>query len=92
MASPAVPPPPGASASGESTGQSPVASPQPAEGSPSLNASTQKVLQLVRGARDLAKEFPIVTKEVQQINDLLGAINKKLMQQQKPGEPAAPPV
>lgn len=50
------------------------------------------VLQVVSGARSLARMFPAAAPHVQEINDSVQKIQLAIMQGSEPGEPAAPPV
>jgi hypothetical protein len=52
----------------------------------------QSTLTIVSNARKLAEDFPQVTPEVRQINDLMQRIQAKIKGGQQPAETQAPPV
>lgn len=49
-------------------------------------------LTIVANSRMLAQKYPQVTPEVRQINDLVSQIQGKIVGNQAPSEPQAPPV
>ena len=93
MASPAstLPPPPGASPAEQSPTSPAAASPAPAAPSPGADQGTQMLIQAVHNLRALAKAYPSVAPEIQQINDIMRSVGAKIMQSQQPAEPQAPP-
>jgi hypothetical protein len=68
------------------------ASPAPAAPQPSTEDNSRLVIQVVQSLRKLATSVPGTQKEISQINDLMRAVQLKVMAAGKPPEPAAPPV
>lgn len=69
-----------------------AASPSPEQPSPVMQQGTQMVIGVVQNLRAIAKAYPGTAPEITQINSLMRNVLAKMMQQQHPGEPAAPPV
>ena len=84
-------PPPGGPPGGESPGGTPFPSPAPAQPGGNM-ALLEKVRAIVSIARQIAQEVPGAFDEVRQINEAVGRLQSKMIQQQGPAEPAAPPV
>jgi len=57
-----------------------------------MQQGTQMAISIVSNLRTLAKAYPQISPEVQQINDLMRKVMAGMMQNQTPGEPAAPPM
>ena len=68
------------------------ASPAPAQDDGRAAAALQSTLTIVSNARRLAEQFPQVTPEVRQINNLMQQIQAKIKGGQQPPETQAPPV
>lgn len=83
-------PPPGAPG-GEGPGGTPFPSPAPAQPGGNM-ALMEKIRAIVSIARQIAQEVPGSFNEVRQINEAVGQLQQKVIQQQGPAEPAAPPV
>jgi len=94
MATPLTPPP---GLNDSSSGAPPgapapaSASPAPPQPSPQMQQGTQEVIEIVQKLRGLAKSYPAVAPSITKINDLMREVLAGMMQQQTPGEPAAPP-
>ena len=67
-------------------------SPAPAIQDSRASNALQATLTIVSNARRLAEEFPQVTPEVRQINDLMQRIQAKIKGGQQPAETQAPPL
>lgn len=67
-------------------------SPAPAISDPQANNALQATLVIVSNARRLAEQYPQVTPEVRQINDLMQRIQAKIKGGQQPAETQAPPL
>jgi hypothetical protein len=50
------------------------------------------VLNLVEGARSIAKAYPQTAPKITELNSILREIGLLVMQHQQPAEPAAPPA
>ncbi len=96
MGAPPIPMPPTPGQQDDSQSQSPsqpvAASPAPPEPSPGLNRSSKDVIDVIQKIRGFAKAFPKWAPHATKINDELQALFPIMMEQQKPGEPAAPPM
>jgi hypothetical protein len=68
------------------------ASPAPAAPAPTTEDNSRLVIQTVQNLRKLGQAVPGAQKEISQINDLMRAVQMKVMASGKPPEPAAPPV
>ena len=69
-----------------------MVSPAPAIQDSRASNALQATLTIVSNARRLAEEFPQVTPEVRQINDLMQRIQAKIKGGQQPAETQAPPL
>lgn len=67
-------------------------SPAPAGADKGNAQLLEMVRSIVTAARMIGKQVPGAVPEVQQINDLVARIQQKVLQQQGPAEPQAPPV
>lgn len=67
-------------------------SPAPAIGDAQASNALQATLTIVSNARRLADQYPQVSPEVRQINDLMQRIQAKIKAGQQPAETQAPPV
>lgn len=67
-------------------------SPAPAVSDMRAANALQATLTIVSNARRLAEEYPQVTPEVRQINDLMQRIQMKIKGSQQPAETQAPPL
>jgi len=92
MGAAALPPPGGGGPpGGPPQGGTPF--PSPAAAQPGGNmALMEKIRAIVSIARQIAQDVPGAFDEVRQINDAVGRLQQKVIQQQGPAEPAAPPV
>lgn len=50
------------------------------------------MIQAVQAQRAIAQQFPQTAQLISQMNDLMRAVQLKMMQGIQPSEPAAPPV
>ena len=93
MASLPIPAPvmPEAQASGPGPGGGFI-SPAPAVEDPRASQALRSSLDIVSAARRLANDFPQVSTEVQQINDLVARMQMKIKGGQQRAETQAPPV
>jgi hypothetical protein len=94
MASLPIPAPAGPETS-ENPGPGPgggFISPAPAVQDTGATHALQASLVIVSSARRLAEQYPQVTAEVRQINDLVSKMQMKIKGSQQPSEPQAPPV
>ncbi len=86
-----MPPPPSSVPSNEfGPSQATTAPPQPPP--PSAMRSVQLVTSMVTAARQLADDFPELTPEVRQINDIIQKMQLKLVRSLPPSEVPAPPI
>jgi hypothetical protein len=69
-----------------------AASPSPAEPSPGLDRNSRDVIDVIQKIRGWAKSFPKWAPHAEKINDEMQALFPIMMEQQKPAEPAAPPL
>jgi hypothetical protein len=67
-------------------------SPAPAVEDPRAANALKASLIIVASARSLAEQFPAVTPEVRQINDLVQRMQMKIKAGQQPAETQAPPI
>lgn len=67
-------------------------SPAPAIEDSRASNALQATLTIVSNARRLAEDYPQVTPEVRQINDLMQRIQMKIKGGQQPAETQAPPL
>ena len=68
------------------------ASPAPAISDPRASDALQATLTIVSASRRLAEQFPQVTPEARQINDLVQQMQAKIKGGQQPAETQAPPL
>ena len=92
-----MPPPPPPPGGGDATApQAPTNPPAvataPAQPSPATDAVTRMVMDAISLHRSIAKAVPQVSGYIQQINDLMRKVQAGIMENAKPGEPAAPPT
>lgn len=93
--SPSPIPAPGGAPAGQEPGPGPgggFVSPAPAIHDSAAANALQATLTIVANARRLSEQFPQVTPEVRQINDLLQRIQAKIKAGQQPAQTQAPPV
>ncbi len=69
-----------------------AAAPSPARPSPEMQQGTQMVIGVVHNLRSIATAYPSTTPEIQEMNNLMRRVLAKMMQNQRPGEPEAPPA
>jgi hypothetical protein len=90
---PTLAPPPSNGDSPNAPTTTPVAaSPSPEQPSPAVQQGSKDLIEIVQRLRGIAKAYPQAAPIVAQMNEQMSELMRIIMQNQTPGEPAAPPA